>query len=216
MWNNSIFRLKPDVVLVVSYNFWRKIFIFHGAVALTAASWSFSEKIGPMMLLDQNPHQRSLDLVLSASPRSRTGFLSQKCDNFTCWHSRKDGNLLRTHFFVIFQKWHNFQGSNLTFSNIAQPYNQPFSSTTLNILNFCQRKNDINVTRGKIAGTRNLKSFVNHAVFSKQCVRQSSNAWLTSLELIVDVNGLTHLGPPTAYPIRNAHFTTLKMFTVIR
>ena len=53
--------LKPNVVHVILFNFWKQKFVEHGTVMLaltvTAAPFSFSKKNRPMMPPYQNPHQ---------------------------------------------------------------------------------------------------------------------------------------------------------------
>ena len=55
----SAVLLKPNVAYILLFNFCEQKFVQHGpiTIALTASPCSFSKKNGPIMSLDQNPHQ---------------------------------------------------------------------------------------------------------------------------------------------------------------
>ena len=85
--------LKPNVANIPLFNFCEQKFVLHDPI---------TKKTGPIMPLDQNPHQTVTVLGASAFQCMREGFLCPKCDNFACLHTRQGQNKLhlKRWFFV--------------------------------------------------------------------------------------------------------------------
>ena len=84
--------MKANVANILLFSFCEQKFVQHGPVPgpwpipLTSPC-TFWKKNGPIIPLDQNPHQTVIRFGC-------VGCLRPKCDNFVCLHTRQDQNEL--------------------------------------------------------------------------------------------------------------------------